>query len=242
MKGQFFGGRLRAELIAWRYKFDGLQVAIFNSDTTTFTIQNAAGAVNKGLEGSFTFLATDELELRGAFLYVHQKYTDYDDAQCYAGQIPTVTPFGETFFESNYVPELAALCQFDPEVGDVIQDMSGERYGPGPWELKFGFTYDRAIGNSDWFFSFSGDVIWKDKGFEVIRQPNTATPSYVVADFAARIYQPDSGWEVALMCSNCFNEKYVVSVQDKPLQRIGDLTGQVALPRLITLQVTWRFN
>ncbi|MFN3231852.1 MAG: TonB-dependent receptor [Alphaproteobacteria bacterium] len=254
VKGQFLGGRLRADLTAFRYIYSGLQVAIFNSDTTTFTIQNAAKAVNQGFEGSFDFAATDNLTLRGAFQLLELKYKDYRNAQCYAGQ--------ENPSASNFTPERTAFCVPNPDVvqdvPDVnpfpgvpchidlglncIQDMSGEKYGIGPIQLQFGFTWDQPVGNGDWYMSFSGDMIWKQKGKEFLRQPNTAVPSSIVVDFAARLYQPDSAWEFALVCSNCFNEKYVRSIQDKPLQKIGDLTAQIALPRLITLQATWRFN
>lgn len=233
VKGQFFDGRLRADLTVWRYIYKGLQVAVFDPITTTFTIQNAAGASNKGVEGSFTFAATDQLELRGSFQYVEQAYKDYGNAQCYTGQ----NQVGAV----NRPPELAALCITDPILGP-IQDLSGEKYGGGPFQIKGGFTYERDMGNSDWLFSFSGDVIHKQKGKDFLRQPNTAQPSYTVVDLSARVYQSDGPWELALICSNCMNEKYVVFISNKPLAKTGDLLGAVALPRLITLQATYRFN
>lgn len=233
IKGQFFDGRLRADLNVWRYIYKGLQVAVFDPITTTFTIQNAAGASNKGIEGSATFAATDELELRGSFMYVEQSYKDYANAQCYTGQ----NQVGAV----NRPPELAALCVNDPILGP-IQDLSGEKYGGGPFQIKAGFTYERGLSNNDWLFSFSGDVIHKQKGKDFLRQPNTAQPSYTVVDLAARLYQSDGPWEFGLICSNCMNEKYVVFISNKPLAKTGDLLGAVALPRLITLQATYRFN
>lgn len=232
-KGQFFDGRLRADLTVWRYVYNGLQVAVFDPITTTFTVQNAAGATNKGIEGSLNFAATERLELRGAFQYVDQKYKDYANAQCYTGQNQPGAV--------NVTPELAALCMIDPILGP-IQDMSGEKYGGAPLQLKGGFTYEQPLGNGDWNLSFTGDIIWKDKGREFLRQPDTAVPSFTVLDLSARVYQSDGPWEVALICSNCLDEKYVVAIANKPLAKTGDLTGQIALPRLITLQATFRFN
>ena len=72
-------------------------------------------------------------------------------------------------------------------------------------------------------------------------KPQTDVPGYTRVDFALRAYQGDGPWEVSLICSNCGNEKYVVSVQDKPLQKIGDLTGQIADPRFVTIQGTYRW-
>ncbi len=233
IKGQFLGNRLRAELIGWRYKYSGLQVAIFNSDTTTFTIQNAASAINMGLEGSLNFMATDALELRGSFQYVNQKYRDYTNAQCYVGQNDPGA--------SNYRPELAALCLFDPALGAMAQNMNGERFGGGPFQFKAGFTWDRPVGAGDWNIAFSGDVLYKQKGRPFLRQPGTAVPSYVVLDLSARVYKSGGPWEFSLICSNCTDEKYVVSILDKPLGKTGDLTGEIAMPRLITLQATYRW-
>ena len=46
MKGRFMDNRLNAELAVFRYESEDLQVGIFNSNTTTFTLQNAAVALN----------------------------------------------------------------------------------------------------------------------------------------------------------------------------------------------------
>ena len=220
-KGQLFNGRLQADLTAWRYVFSGLQVAVFDPITTTFTIQNAAKAVNQGIEGSFNFAATEYLQVRGAFQYVHQKYKDYANAQCYPGQNDPTS--------ATYVAAIGALCGNDPELG-AIQDLSGTRYGNGPFQIKLGLTWDQPLGNGDWFFSFSADMIYKQKGKDFLRQPDTAIPSFIVADFAARIYQDDGPWEVALICSNCFDERYVQQIGNKPLAKTGDLTATIGLP------------
>jgi hypothetical protein len=164
---------------------------------------------------------------------VQQKYKDYTNAQCYVGQTDPSA--------SNYRPELAALCLFDPALGTSAQNMNGERFGGGPLQFKLGFTWEKPLGNGDWLVSFSGDVLYKQKGREFLRQPNTAVPSYVVMDVSARLSQGNGPWEFALICSNCTNEKYVVSILDKPLGKTGDLTGEIALPRLLTLQATYRW-
>ena len=55
MKGRFMDNRLNAELAVFRYESEDLQVGIFNSNTTTFTLQNAAVALNHGDRGSSSF-------------------------------------------------------------------------------------------------------------------------------------------------------------------------------------------
>ena len=50
MKGRFLGNSMSAEIIGFYFESEDLQVGIFNSNTTTFTLQNAAVALNYGVE------------------------------------------------------------------------------------------------------------------------------------------------------------------------------------------------
>ncbi|MEN3976768.1 TonB-dependent receptor [Emcibacter sp. SYSU 3D8] len=230
-KGSFFDGMMTADIALYTMKYSSLQVAVFNPVTTNFTVQNAAGARNSGIEGNMYLQATDDLQLRLSAQYNHLKYTSFPAAQCYAGQ--------NTPSASNYVPALAALCM-PTGTGGFAQDLSGERYGGGPFQIAAGFTYDVSIGN-DWGMSLSGDVNFRNKGFEPLRQPGTAVPARTLINASVRIYQMDGPWEFSLICSNCGNDHYVYSIQDKPLAKTGDLTGQLGMPRLITIQSTYRW-
>jgi iron complex outermembrane receptor protein len=225
-KGLFLDGRLTADIALYRMKYKSLQVAVFNPVTTTFTIQNAAAAVNKGIEGSLTFQATDELQLRMAAQYNDLKFASFTDAECYPGQ---ANPAAAT-----YRPELASLC-----VGGT-QDLSGQHYGGPPFQLNVGFTYDMPIANG-WYGMLTGDVIHFNRGRETLRQPDTAIPARTILNLSLRVYQSDGPWEFSVICSNCANERYVYFIGNKPLAKTGDLTSQLGVPRLITLQTTYRW-
>jgi outer membrane receptor protein involved in Fe transport len=231
VKGAFFDNRLVGDLTVYRYSYKNLQVAVFDPTTTTFTVQNAAAAINKGIEGSLTFQATDDLQLRGMAQYYHLKYSSYTDAQCYPGQNDPSA--------STYRPELGALCTNDPTLG-LIQDMSGERYGGGPFQFTIGFTYDTPI-STDWAVALTADLMHTTKGKEILRQPGTELPSRTVLNTSLRLYQSGGPWEFSLICSNCTNERYVTGILNKPLGKTGDLTGSVGQPRLLTLQATYRW-
>ncbi|MEN3950102.1 TonB-dependent receptor [Iodidimonas sp. SYSU 1G8] len=232
VKGSFFDGILTGDLALYRMKYSDLQVAVFNPVTTNFTVQNAAAAVNKGVEANLYMYATDELQLRLSAQYNDLKYVSFPEAQCYAGQADPSA--------SNYRPELAALCGFSSSGTGRVQDMSGENYGGAPFQINAGFTYDIGLSN-DWNLSLSGDVNHRTKGRETIRQPGTAVGARTIINASLRVSQVDGPWEFALMCSNCANERYVYSIQDKPLGKTGDLTGQLGLPRLVTIQSTYRW-
>jgi outer membrane receptor protein involved in Fe transport len=224
VKGSFFDNRLTGDLTVYRYEYEDLQVAIFDPITTTFTIQNAAAATNQGIEANATFQVDEFLQLRLAAQYNDLEYDDYDDAQCYPGQPVQATGPG---------------CHVGP-TGSNVQDMSGEQYGGPPFQFNIGATYDRPI-LDDWSLALTGDVIYHDEGQENLNQPLTDIDSRTVTNFSARIYQTDGPWELAVICTNCFDEVYVYGIGNKPLAKTGDLTAAIARPRLITVQLGYRW-
>ena len=203
---------------------------MFDSTTTTFSTQNAAVATVEGIEGSAILQATDRLQLRLAAQYSMLEFDEFEDAQCHTAQAVGSGPPG---------------CYFNPTIGSNVQDLSGERYGGPPLQVNAGVTFDTQLAD-DWRLELTADVIHHNSGYKTRKQPNTDIDARTVANLAARLYTAEDRWEVALVCSNCFNEIYVTSIQDKPLQRtiagtgISDLTGQIAYPRLITAQFTYR--
>ena len=229
-KGYFLDSRLTGDITVYRYEYEDLQVAVFDSTTTTFSTQNAAVAVAQGIEGQFTYQATPQLQLRLAAQFSHLEFDEWDDAACHTAQFVGTAPPG---------------CYVRPD-GAEVQDLSGERYGGPPLQVNGGLTFNTTIGEG-WGLDLTADVIHHNGGFKTRRQPNTDIDARTVTNLSARLYQPDGGWEAALICSNCTKEIYVTSIQDKPLQKtipgtgISDLTGQVAIPRLLTAQLTYRF-
>lgn len=225
IKGAWFDGRLRGDIAIYDYEYEDLQVAIFDPVTTTFSTQNAAVATNRGIELQGEWQATQDLQLRLGALYTELEFDEFEDAQCYTGQPVVSGPPG---------------CYLRPD-GALVQDLSGVKYGGPPVQINVGLTYDRPI-LPNWGLELTADVIWHDEGRETRRQPNTDTPSRTVSNLAARLYQQNGPWTLSLICSNCANEIYVTSIQDKPLGSVGDLTGQIGLPRLVTLQATYRLQ
>lgn len=232
VKGYFFDNRLSADVTIYSYEYKDLQVAVFDSTTTTFSTQNAAVATAEGIEGNVVFQATESLQLRASGQYSALEFDKFPDAQCHTAQRVNATGPG---------------CHFDATVGANVQDLSGKRYGGPPLQYNIGATFDRMIAGN-WGIELTGDVIWKDKGYKTSGQPGTDTPSYTVVNLAARLYQGEGPWEFGVICSNCTNKIYVTSIQDKPLQKtipntgISDLTGQIAYPRLITAQLTYHLQ
>ncbi len=233
LKGTFLEGRMRVDLAAFWYEAKDLQVGIFNSNTTTFTLQNAAVAHNWGFEASGILQANERLQLRFAGQYNHLEYDEWPDAGCHPVDAEIVNK-----------PTTGPGCH-EPRKGVTIQDLSGVRYGNAPLQVNAGFTYDHPLAD-DWGLAFSWDTIHRSKGKRVLNQPFTEVPSRTVTHVALNLRQSDGPWNMALICSNCFNEIYVTAIGNRPLAKInagvsGDMMAQVAQPRLVTAQATYSF-
>ncbi len=235
MKGRFMDGRLSAEVIAFFYESEDLQVGIFNSNTTTFTLQNAAVAHNTGIEAQGMFQATNALQLRLAAQYNRLEFDEWEDAGCHP--------------VDGALPDLATRtgpgCHIGP-AGAPIQDLSGERYGGAPFQVNVGATYSMSL-TRGWGLEATFDTIHHSEGERVLNQPFTEVPDRTVTHLSATLYQQEGPWEVGVTCSNCFNEVYVTFIGNKPLAKInpgvnGDMTASIAPPRLVTLQLTYNLN
>jgi iron complex outermembrane recepter protein len=232
VKGYFLDRRVIGDVTVFWYEYTDLQVAVFDSVTTTFSTQNAAVAHNTGIEAQATWMATDELQFRIAGQYTKLEFDKFPNAACFDGQAIDAGPPG---------------CYLDDDIGARVQDLSGRRYGGPPVQINFGASYDTMISGA-WGLELTADVIYHDEGFETRGQPNTAIDSRTVTNLATRLYQPQGNWEFAVVCSNCTNEIYVTSIQNKPLGKViqgtgvADLTGQIAIPRLLSVQATYHLN
>ena len=235
MKGRFMDNRLSAEVIGFYFESEDLQVGIFNSNTTTFTLQNAAVALNYGVEITTIYQLSDAWQLRGALSYAHLEFDEWEDAGCNSidGSLP------------DLATRTGPGCHIGPN-GVAIQDLSGEAYGGPPLSVAIGATYDKSV-FSGWGLSASFDTIYHSDGEEGLRQKGTDIPDRTVSNLAATLYQEDGPWEVGVTCTNCFNEIYVTGIGNKPLQKIipgvsSDMTASIRPPRLVTLQLTYNFN
>ena len=236
LKGTFLEGRLRADLAAFWYESKDLQVGIFNSNTTTFTLQNAAVAHNWGFEASGIFQATERLQLRFAGQYNHLKYDEWEDAGCH--------PVDGALAPLGALPTQGPGCHIGPN-GVPIQDLSGVRYGNAPLQANLGFTYDWPL-TGGWYLGIDWDTIHHSKGKRSLNQPYTEVPSRTVTHIGANLRSDSAPWQLSLICSNCFKEVYVTAIGNRPLAKInvgvrGDMTAQIAPPRLVTLQATYSF-
>ncbi len=234
LKGYFFDRAVSTDIIAFHYRYRDLQVGIFNSVTTTFTVQNAAEAVIDGIELQTVWQATDQLQFRLAGQYTRLEFDSFTDAACNAVDEARFSPAG-----SPLAPLTGPGCRrVGAAAAPRVQDLSGEAYGGPPYQANLGVTWNGQV-IPGWDLELSADVIHHSKGEESLNQAGTDAPSRTVTNLSARVFESDGPWEASLICSNCFNEIYVTGIGNKPLGKTGDLTGFIAPPRLVTLQLTY---
>jgi len=235
MKGRFMDNRLSAEVIGFYFESEDLQVGIFNSNTTSFTLQNAAVAINYGVEANIIYQLSDSIQLRSALSYAYLEFDKWADAGCH--------PVDGA--RADLATRTGPGCHIGPD-GVPIQDLSGEQYGGPPFVINIGATYNTTVFDN-WGLEASFDTIHHSDGERVLNQPFTEVPDRTVTHLAATLFQQDGPWEVGVSCTNCFNEIYVTFIGNKPLAKInagvnGDMTGSIAPPRLVTMALTYNFN
>ena len=177
---------------------------------------NAGKARDQGIELQSAYKITRDLTANVSLTYWDLKFLNYTGAQCYPG-------------------EAAALCQ------NGTQDLSGERYGDGPFTAKLGLSYSHEVwaGVSA---AVSSDISHTSASPRYERDPYAYTPDYTTVNASLRVFQPNGPWEFALIATNVNNSVYYKNFIFKPLGLNGDIGAEsISLPRLITARVEYKF-
>jgi len=124
LKSDFFDGRLRANLAAYRTKYTNKQESIIIPVglTPQTVVQNAASATIKGLEGEFTARPVDGLTLRSSVSYIHGKYDSFPGALNLFGA--RVDGTGERFANPRWQYSLSA--RYEHEIGPGVAGLQAD--------------------------------------------------------------------------------------------------------------------
>ena len=218
-KANLFNGRLRAEIVAYYYKFADLQLSSFNSETVSYSLLNAASAKQKGIEAQFNFKATDGLQLRLAAGYNSLKFGKFDSAPCYA-------------FETE-----AQGC-----VGGV-QDFSGRQLYRAPkFSSTMGASYDFDI-NADMRLGLDLDAKYSSSYYAQENfNPSSHQKSFWLLNAGVKVYSSDDRWELAFIGRNLTNENYLTYVADAPAGGPGEIVAASVRGRELAAQFTFKFG
>jgi iron complex outermembrane receptor protein len=144
------GGRLRFELSGFYYDYHNLQVSATSfapSGAALVSLQSIPKAKVYGVEGSFDYKLTDNLNVRGGATWLHARY---GDGALFIGTSVNVAGVG---FSSNPDP-----IKNLPNLGTTAQNLSGLQMSRAPdFTAFFGFDYTIPTA-SDGKFVIAGNV------------------------------------------------------------------------------------
>src|SRR5262249_44170903 len=89
-RGRILNNKLYFSAAAFAYDFRNLQVNVFVPERIAYIINNAGKLRQRGFELELGYDVSRELNLHGAFAYVHNWFSDYT-GQCYGYAFPTGT-------------------------------------------------------------------------------------------------------------------------------------------------------
>jgi outer membrane receptor protein involved in Fe transport len=212
IKGSFLEGRMSGDLTVYRYNYHGLQIATYHANTTSFTIGNAASALNQGIEANANYRVDEHLTVHGSINYVLNKYLDYPNAPCYAGE---TCPAG-------------------------TQNLNGKKFSSAPLALLFGGSYQAHL--TDGFkWALTADLSAFSRSPLINEQPDTSTTAYHLLNASLRVFPASRVWEASLIGTNLTNSIYFNNIYGKPLGQNQDIWGVPNPGREIRLQLARNF-
>lgn len=214
IKGNFLDRRLSADLNLFHYTYYGLQIATFHPETTTFTIGNAASAIQQGVDFSASYSVSPDLSLRAAVVWVPLRYSKYPTAPCYTGQV--------------------AGCV------NKTQNLSHTDFGGPPVTLNFGASYNHEVTEA-LSLSLNGDIQIYTATPLLAGNPGTSTASRAVLNMTGKVYQTSGPWSASLILTNLTDDHTLGITGPKPLGNARDFWGLIPPGREIRLQAEYRF-
>ena len=217
-KAELLNRRLRFDIVAYRYKYSGLQVVAFDPVLLRANIGNAASARTTGITSSVAWLPTDGLNINANIGYNRARYLSFPGAQCFTGQT------------------VAQGC-----VGG-FQDLSGKVLNRAP-ELTFSFgaDYDFKVAGG-WTVNI-GSSAYHSSSYNA--QTDYAQGGHQDAfwriNASARIKSPDEAFELALIGRNLNNAYYLVYSFNQPFGGPNQYGGVFNRPREVAIEGTFRF-
>ncbi len=219
-KAELFERTLRFDVTAYRYDYEGLQVSFFDNQFFVYRVGNAAQATTKGVEGSFEWLATDDLSFSGGFGYNRAEFERFPNAQCYLGQT-------------------AALgCV------NGVQDLSGKDLARAP-DLGYyiGADYQLAF-SGGWLADLSVNGAYTSSyQTQAENSPGGMQEDFWRLNAAVHLYPQSEKFRISAIGRNLTDSYYKVgsSVQagaNSPNQFLGWFNR----PREVVLQAEYRFQ
>jgi iron complex outermembrane receptor protein len=232
LKMSLLDRQIRLDLGVFDYEYSDIQVDFFDTTKFSFITFNAGGVTSRGAEASIEYApqAAQGLVVGAALAYLHARYSDFEDAPCYAGQTP------------------AEGCVV---LDRPTQDLSDKDTALAPeWSGTLRADYETPVGDG-YLFGISGNVRYSDDYYlNPLANPNSIQEAFATYDMVLRFGREDRSWQIALVGKNLSNEYVKNGSYDAPNSGSGtgtdagvhaDQMGFISTPRSVALQLTAHF-
>jgi len=220
-KFSYWGGRAETNFAIYYTGYDDLQISQFDG-SLGFNVGNVNDTTVQGIELDGRVLLTDGLTWSYALAYLDHEYNDFENANCYNGEIPNgvvvdgVALCSRTGWSGQYTPEITAYTSLD-------------------WVVPI---------SSNWEFRATGDLSYTDEqNVHVNLDPKYEIDSFTIVDF--RLSVSNENWDFALLGKNVTDEDFLTYVNNVPMSgsTFGTNTyyGFNVRERSYWIQVAWRY-
>ena len=225
-KADLFDQKLRVDLTAYTYNYDGLQVASVNNinGATVFTVSNAAAATTRGIEAAVKWLATDQLSFNGNVGFNRARYSSFPGAPCYEAQTA------------------AEGCVHDPIRNASLQNLSGKPLVRAP-----NVTFD--VGGeyqAKWIRGWTTDLAVDGAYTSSYQTAGDSNPGGIQGVFwklnaAMHFISDDSHYEFSVIGRNLTNSYYLLTSNGLDAGLPTQFDGFFNRPREVILEAQYHF-
>ncbi|GMG88522.1 TonB-dependent receptor [Biformimicrobium ophioploci] len=220
-KTRFADGRAEFNIAVYRTEYDDLQISQFDG-TLGFNVGNARETVVQGIELDGRWLMTDSLTVSYAASLLDFNYEDFENGNCYAGQVPdgVIAPWG------------VQLCDYTGKAGQYTPELT----------FNAGIEHNLPL-NGDLELNSALDLQFVDAhNVHPNLDPQYRIDAYTTIN--ARLALDSDSWSVALVGKNLTDEDIITYAGNAPLSgTFGASTYYAFLkpPRTLALEGAFRF-
>ena len=197
---QLFDRRLTLNATLFYTEFDDYQLSVFDPDTNSSGLRNAATLETMGLEIDFNAAVSENFSLSGGLTLLDATYKRFPNGPCFSGQ----------GFSNGCIDVDNSGTQNTPDV----QNLAGAPLQNAP-DVSFNVAanYEGPISASGWNFFANTNLYFQDSvQFSVDQDPLTRGSSYTRVNASIGVKAPDDRFRISLYARNLLNEPYSLSL------------------------------
>jgi len=230
-KNLFLEGRLQANLGAFFYDYEDMQIGQINEITST-TVNGDASVM--GVEGEFVFVPTDSLRFDMSVAWLDFEIDDFESAD--QGDPDGIAPGTTPALDENGDPRFT-------DDGLLIKDLDGNTVRNAPeYSISLGAQYDFQF-SSGYQLSTRADYFWQDEFYaNEFNKPSDNFDGWEQLDLQVTLRPPADNWHAMLFVKNAMDNDDVTRLnQEGP--EVGLFRNVSVLePRTYGIEVGLRFE